>query len=118
MTTRIVNNHIDYLLAADCMPAETMKRARRFLYVGDVNRLFDLPLSPDEMVQVGTVLLRAPANGRSSTYGEPRPVLAPPLRRRLRALVDEGGAHAEAALFVLGQDLKARAFNRALATRH
>ncbi len=112
-----IESLIDEIIAEDGLPSSVLERATAFIRDGELRLLTELPLSPDEMIQVGTVLLRAPASERSSAYGEPRPVLAPPLRRRLRALVDEGGAHAEAALFVLGQDLKARAFNRALAAR-
>lgn len=110
-----IQSHVSKLIAEDDLPASTLERAAHFIRNGDLSRLMELPLGPDDMIEAGTVLLRAPSPSRATASCHPAPVLSEALRHRLRALVSEGNEFAEAALFILSQDLKARALNRALA---
>lgn len=106
-----VENYISKLLVEEQFPDATMERATRFLRVGDLRQLMDLPLSPDAMIQVGSVLQIPSSNGQVLTSLGSVPTLSEAVRRKLRVLVDECGEYTEAALFVLSKDLQARALN-------
>ncbi len=110
--TERTERYIRQLIIEDRLPPDVMERARRFLYCGDLSPLFELPLPLDAMMQAGRVLtcalpLQAPPPA-------PLPTLSSATREQLRALANEAGTYAEAALFILSRDLQARAFNRSL----
>lgn len=107
--------HLDTLLQEDGLSSDVLIRASRFIRNGNLDELTSLPLSPEEMTQAGRVLLQAPSNNFLSPSQAPLPTLSAAVRYRLRTIFEADGLNAEAALFVLSQDLKARAFNRALA---
>lgn len=99
-----------------------MQRAEQFFLGGDLNQLTDLPIGSDEMIEAGKVLLGAPSIRQyAAASGHPRgrspastyPTLSESLRERLVALIREGGEYAEAALYLLSHDLRARACNGA-----
>lgn len=114
-----IEQYIETLLMEEGLPAGVMKRGERFLQWGDLHQLTELPLLPDEMVEVGVMLLRAPTPDMPdrTVTGDPAPTLSEPVRGKLRALVDAADVHAEAALFILCRDVRARAFNRILDER-
>lgn len=111
-----IRDNIDNLLEEYDLPYDAMGRATRFLRIGELSKLYELPLPPEEMIEAGHVLLQAPSGMNGATNGtatkRPVPVLSEPVRRRLHHLFKEDGESAEAALYILTQDLKARAFNR------
>lgn len=111
-----IRSHLSILLEESALPPTTMERARRFLDRGALSDLCELPLSPSELIHAGKVVAQA-SPGRVFASRSRVPVLTSPIRRRLRALACEDGRHAEAALFVLAQDIKARAWNRVV-TEH
>lgn len=110
-----LENHVSKLLAEDGLPASILERAALFIRSGDLSRLMELPLCPDDLIEAGTILLRTPSGRHASTSCDPVPVLSEPLRQRLQAIAAEESKFADAALFILSQDLRARALNRTLA---
>lgn len=91
-----------------------MERTARFIQIGDLNQLYELPLGDNELLHVGRVLTKAPSSTHVSLSGAPLPVLPDAARDHLHVLLDEDSEYTEAALFVLTQDVKARAHNHVL----
>lgn len=108
-----IKRHIDALLKDEDLPSTTMERATLFIRIGDLHCLTQLPLEPDAMMEVGSVLAQASSNRYSTASGDTAPVLSDAVRKQLHTLVDENSEHVEAALFVLSRDLRIRAQHRA-----
>ena len=109
-----IDHDVNTLLLQDRLSESALLRAEEYFRRGDLSQLIQLPLAPAEMIQAAEVLLNAPSNHYPSA-SSPSSTLSVATRQRLRSLVEEDGIHAEAALFVLTRDLRARALNLALA---
>lgn len=105
--------HLHALLEEEGLPSDARKRARHFLSRGDLAELHTLPLDSDDLLDIGHALAQMPSNGHDSP--DALPSFSSKTRDRLRTLFDEGGPYAEAALFLLTQDLRIRAIGRAFA---
>mgnify|MGYP001183573079 CR=1 FL=1 len=108
--------HLRRIVESENLPEGIMERAERFFLAGDLNQLFELPIDTDEMIEASKVLMSAPSirqYAKTSEQSEPRvyPTFSESLRSCLLRLVHEGSEHAEAALFLLSHDLRARACN-------
>lgn len=110
-----VHHHYQALLEEDGLPADTPRRAERFLREGNKEKLWSLPLSSEEMYKAGTVIAHATFVSSYPSDSTPITPLPDSLRKKLHVLFEEGSPHSEAALFVLSRDLQVRALNRALA---
>lgn len=110
-----IKRHIRKLIEQDGLPDDTLIRAKRFflLHANGPACLYDIPLGPDERDQIGRLLAHKSLDDQR-VAAKPVPTLSSATRLQLRALFDSGSEHAEAALYVLSQDLQARAFNHTL----
>lgn len=105
--------HFQALLEEEGLPPDAQARARRFLSSASLDELRSLPLDPDDLLAIGRVLAQMPSSNHAPS--EALPSFSRETRSRLRALFEEDGPYADAALFLLTQDLRARAIGRALA---
>lgn len=110
-----IDGQLHQLLDEGELPHDAIRRAHWFLLFGDLYELYGLPLPSEAMMEVGEVILRGARAIRYPYSKQPVLTLSDVVRRQLRALARDGEEHAEAALYVLVQDIKARAFNHALA---
>lgn len=112
-----IERQLAALLEASDLPEDTLERTQRFAAHGNLDRLlYELPLTPDELIAAGKVVARAPSVSIAPrrALSEPTPTLPEAICYRLKALARENDERADAALYVLGQNLKACAFNRVL----
>lgn len=109
-----IKRQLAALLETSDLPEDTLERTQRFAARGNLDRLlYELPLTPDELITAGKVVARAPSASVASRriLSEPAPTLPEAICYRLKALARENDECADAALYVLGQNLKACAFN-------